>query len=184
MVKFRTLKQELRWDESQALDFRDIRRILDQRGGKSDGLKAGYVDLESVKGEYTLDRFLPRGHNACCVLLSTRLGGGVQRHWTALLRNSKGVFFFDSLDLKAVTLSKILEDDGKFVRFLKSVGANMVNKKLQESHKMVRTCGLHVVVRVFCWQMSNAQYLQYLLSATNCVSPDKLVALMTIIGHL
>ena len=184
MVRFRTLKQELRWDESQALDFRDIRRILDQRGGKSDGLTAGYVDLESVKGEYTLDRFLPRGHNVCCVLLSTRLGGGVQRHWTALLRNSKGVFFFDSLDLKPVMLSKILEDGGKFVRFLKKVGANMVNKKLQESHKMVRTCGLHVVVRVFCWQMSNAQYIQYLLSATNCVSPDKLVALMTIIGHL
>ena len=184
MVRFRTLKQELRWDESQALDFRVIRRILDQRGGKSDGLKAGYVDLERVKGEYTLDRFLPRGHTVCCVLLSTRLGGGVQRHWTALLRNSKGVFFFDSLDLKPVMLSKILEDGGKFVRFLKKVGANMVNKKLQQSHKMVRTCGLHVVVRVFCWQMSNAQYIQYLLSATNCVSPDKLVALMTIIGHL
>lgn len=183
-MRFKTLKQELRYDESQALDFRDIRRILDQRGGKSHGLRAGYVDLESVKGAYTLDRFLPRGHNACCVLLSTRLGGGVQRHWTALLRNSKGIFFFDSLDLKPPMLSKILDDGGKFTAFLKKIKANTSNKKLQQNHKMVRTCGLHVAVRVFCWQMSNAQYLKYLLSATNCVSPDKLVALMTIIGHL
>ena len=183
-MKFRTLAEELKWDESEALDFRDIRRILDSSGGKAHGLKAGYVDLESVHGDYTLKRFLPGPHNACCILLSAYLGGKVQRHWTSLVRNSKGVFFFDSLDLKAQTLSKILEDGGKFVKFLKSVGANVVNKKLQESHKMIRTCGLHVCVRVFCWQMSNAQYIKYLLSATNCVSPDKLVALMTIIGHL
>ena len=183
-MRFRPLKQELRWDESQALDFRDIRRILDQRGGKSHGLRAGYVDLESVKGEYTLERFLPKQHNACCVLLTTRIGGSLQRHWTALLRNSHGMFFFDSLNLKSATMTKILGDGGKFVNFLKKIKANTVNKKLQESHKMVRTCGLHVCVRVFCWQMSNTQYLQYLLSATNCVSPDKLVALMTIIGHL
>lgn len=182
-MKFKTLKQELRYDESQALDFRDIRRILDQRGGKSHGLRAGYVDLESVKGSYTLERFLPRTHNACLVLLTTRMGGSLQRHWTALLRNSKGIFFFDSLDLKGPMLSKILGDRGKFASFLKSIRANTTNKKLQASHKMVRTCGLHAAVRVFCWQMSNAEYIRYLLSATNCVSPDKLVALMTIIGH-
>ena len=183
-MRFKTLKQELRYDESQALDFRDIRRILDQRGGKSHGLKAGYVDLESVKGEYTMERFLPGGHNACCVLLSTRIGGSIQRHWTALLRNAKGLFFFDSMNLGIPMLTKILEDNGKFVNFLKKNKASVFNKKLQASHNMVRTCGLHVAVRVFCWQMSNPEYYRYLLSATNCVSPDKLVALMTIIGHL
>ena len=61
-MKFRTLSQELKFDESQSLDFRDIRRILDQRGGKSHGLRAGYVDLESVHGPLHLDRFLPQGH--------------------------------------------------------------------------------------------------------------------------
>ena len=65
-MKFRTLREELKWDESEALDFRDIRRIIDNRGGKAHGLRAGYVDLETVKGEYTLKRFLPAGHNACC----------------------------------------------------------------------------------------------------------------------
>ena len=183
-MKFRTLKQELKYDESQALDFRDIRRILDQRGGKSHGLRAGYVDLESAKGAYTMERFLPAGHNACCVLLTTTLGGGTQRHWTSLVRNSKGVFFFDSLDLGNAMLTKILQDGGKFVNFLQKIGAKSHNKKLQASHKLIRTCGLHTAVRVFCWQMSNSEYIRYLLSATNCMSPDQLVALMTIIGHL
>ncbi len=183
-MRFKTLKQELKYDESQPLDFRDIRRILDQRGGKSHGLRAGYVDLESVKGNYTLDRFFPKGHNVCCVLLSTKLGGGVQRHWTALIRNGKGMFWFDSMNLGSAMLTRILEDGGKFVEFLEGNKVQMGNKKLQASHTLVRTCGLHVAVRVFCWQMSNAEYYRYLLSATNCVSPDKLVALMTIIGHL
>lgn len=183
-MRFKTLKQELRYDESQPLDFRDIRRILDQRGGKSTGLRAGYVDLESVKGEYTLDRFLPHGHNVCCVLLSTNIGGGIQRHWTALLRNKSGLFWFDSMNLGGPTLTRILKDGGKFINFLKKNNVKLENKKLQASHTMIRTCGLHVAVRVFCWQMSNAEYYRYLLSATNCVSPDKLVALMTIIGHL
>jgi len=183
-MKFRTLAEELKWDESVALDFRDIRRILDSSGGKAHGLKAGYVDLESVHGEYALKRFLPGPHNACCILLSAHLGGKVQRHWTSLVRNNKGLFFFDSLNLGFAMLSKILDDGGKFVRFLKKIGAKSNNKKLQANHKLVRTCGLHTAVRIFCWQMSNAAYLEYLLSMTNCISADTLVALLTVIGHL
>ena len=107
-----------------------------------------------------------------------------------MLRHSPIPLFRNYVKKKMFPITKtsvtriLLEDGGKFVNFLKGLKVNMVNKKLQESHKMIRTCGLHVVVRVFCWQMSNAQYIQYLLSATNCVSPDKLVALMTIIGHM
>ena len=183
-MKFRTLAQELKWDESQALDFRQIRRILDSSGGKAHGLHAGYVDLESVHGAYDLKRFLPKGHNACCILLTAFIGGSVQRHWTSLVRNSKGLFFFDSLDLGLATLTKVLDDGGKFSNFLKKIGANLNNKKVQADHKKVRTCGLHTAVRIFCWQMSNASYLEYLLSMTNCISADTLVALLTVIGHL
>ena len=183
-MKFKTLAQELKWDESNALDFRDIRRILDMRGGKGSGLRAGYVDLETVRGKLHLERFLPKGHNACCILLSAYIGGVVQRHWTSLVRNRKGLFFFDSLNLGFAVLSEILKDKGKFASFLKSVGAKMNNKKLQANHKLVRTCGLHTAVRLFCWQMSNAQYITYLLSMANCLDPDRLVALLTVIGHL
>ncbi len=183
-MKFKTLAEELRWDESVALDFRDIRRILDNSGGKAHGLKAGYVDLESVRGAYDLKRFLPSPHNSCAILLTAELGGVVQRHWVSLVRNSKGIFFFDSLNLGLATLSKILDDRGKFSKFLKKIGARMNNKKIQASHKKVRTCGLHTAVRLFCWQMTNAAYLEYLLSMTNCMPPDTLVALLTVIGHL
>jgi len=100
------------------------------------------------------------------------------------VRNNKGLFFFDSLNLGFAMLSKILDDGGKFVRFLKKIGAKSNNKKLQANHKLVRTCGLHTAVRIFCWQMSNAAYLEYLLSMTNCISADTLVALLTVIGHL
>lgn len=183
-MKFKTLAQELKWDESQALDFRDIRRILESRGGKSHGLRAGYVDLESVRGKYTLERFLPKGHNACCILLTAKIGAGTQRHWTSLVRNSKGLFFFDSLNLGYGMLGQILGDNGKFVRFLKKTNAKLNSKKIQKNHRQVRTCGLHTAVRIFCWQMSNSQYLQYLLSMANCLDPDQLVAMLTIIGHL
>ena len=183
-MKFRTLAQELKWDESDPLDFRDIRRIIDNRGGKAHGLRAGYVDLESVKGEYTEKRFLPAGHNCCCILLTAHLGGKIQRHWVSLVRNGKGLWFFDSLALGPPMLTRILGDKGKFASFLKKIGAKMNSKKVQASHKLIKTCGLHTAVRVFCWQMSNHEYLQYLLSMTNCLTPDKLVALLTIIGHL
>ena len=182
-MKFRTLSEELKYDESQALDFRDIRRILDERGGKSHGLRAGYVDLESVHGPLTLERFLPKGHNACCVLLTAHIGGQVQRHWTALVRNQKGLFFFDSLALGRV-LAMILGDDGRFLKFLKKHKVQFNTKKTQKSHRMIRTCGLHTAIRIFCWRMSNAEYLRWLLSATRCMDADKLVALMTIVGHL
>ena len=183
-MKFKTLAEELRWDESVALDFRDIRRILDNSGGKAHGLKAGYVDLESVRGPYDLKRFLPSPHNSCAILLTAELGGRMQRHWVSLVRNSKGIFFFDSLNLGLPTLTKLLDDRGKFSSFLKKIGAKISNKKIQASHKKVKTCGLHTAVRLFCWQMSNASYYQYLLSMTNCIPADTLVALLTVIGHL
>ena len=183
-MKFKTLAQELKWDESVALDFRDIRRILDSRGGKAHGLLAGYVDLESVRGPLTIERFLPKGHNSCAILLTAQLGGSTQRHWTSLMRNKKGLFFFDSLSLGLPVLSQILQDKGKFAKFLSKSGARMNTKKIQKNHKLVRTCGLHAAVRLFCWKMSNSEYLGYLLSMANCLNPDQLVALLTIIGHL
>ncbi len=183
-MKFRTLAQELKWDESVALDFSDIRRILSERGGKSHHLRAGYVDLESVRGKLTLERFLPQGHNACCILLTANIGGAPQRHWVSLMRNTKGIFFFDSLALGLPLLGKIITDGGKFVKFLKSVGARLNKKKIQKNIKGIRTCGLHTAVRLFCHQMSNAEYLQYILSMGNCLDADRLVSLLTIIGHL
>ena len=183
-MKFKTLSQELKWDESNPLDFRDIRRIIDNRGGKAHGLRAGYVDLESVKGPYTEKRFLPSGHNAACILMTAHMGGKLQRHWVSLIRNGKGTFFFDSLALGFPMITRILNDGGKFVKFLKKMKVKTNTKAIQASHKLIRTCGLHTAVRVFCWQMSNTEYLRYLLSMGNCLNPDKLVALLTIIGHL
>ena len=81
-------------------------------------------------------------------------------------------------------LSRILDDKGKFVKFLKKIGAKLNTKKIQTSHKLVRTCGLHTAVRIFCWKMTNAEYLNYILSMARCLNPDQLVALLTIIGHL
>ncbi len=183
-MKFKTLSQELKWDESNALDFRDIRRIIDNRGGKAHGLRAGYVDLESVKGPYTERRFLPSGDNGARRLMTAHMGGKMQRHAVSLIRNGKGTFFFDSLALGFPMITRILNDGGKFVNFLKKMKVKTNGKAIHASHKLIRTCGLHTAVRVFCWQMSNTEYLRYLLSMGNCLSPDKLVALLTIIGHL
>ena len=94
-----------------------------------------------------------------------------------------GLHFFDSLALGPI-LGKILEDGGKFLAFLKKHHVHRNTRKTQKSHRMVRTCGLHVAVRIFCWQMTNPQYEKWLFSATNCMNPDQLVALMTIVGHL
>lgn len=81
-------------------------------------------------------------------------------------------------------LSKILGDGGKFANFLKKHNVNYNSKKVQANHKLIRTCGLHTAVRLFCYQMTNAEYLTWLLSATSCMNPDSLVGMLTIIGHL
>ncbi len=183
-MKFKTLAQELKWDESQSLDFSDIRRILDMSGGKAHHLRCGYVDLESVHTKLTLDRFLPRGNNSCAILLTASIGGAPQRHWTTLIRNKKGLFFFDSLNLGFPVLSTILGDGGKFVKFLKKIGVKANTRKMQKNHKQIRTCGLHSAVRLFCHEMSNIEYTRYILSLANCLDPDQVVSLLTIIGHL
>ena len=180
----RTLNTDLRWDESQALDFSEIKRILDSRGGQAKGLRCGYVDLESVHGKYDLPRFLPAAHNSCAILLTTRITHNIQRHWVCLLRNTKGVFFFDSLNLGYAMLTKILDDSGKFVSFLKNIRAKPNTNKLQSSAKMIRTCGLWTAVRIWCWKMSNPSFHHYITNAPSCLRPDQTVALMTMIGHI
>ena len=181
----RTLNGDLSWDESRPLNFIEIRKILDARGGTVHGLRSGYVDLESVRGELTLKRFLPATHNACCILLTTNLQGpkGMQRHWVALLRNSKGLFFFDSLRLGFPTLTKLLGSD-RFVRFLKKVGAKANQKRLQSDMQGIRTCGLWVATRLWLYKMTNTEFHHYITHAPSCLSPDQTVALLTMIGHV
>ena len=180
----RTLTTDMRWDESQALDFSEIKRILDSRGGQAKGLRCGYVDLESVHGKFDLPRFLPAQHNTCAILLTTRITGPIQRHWVSLCRNPKGVFFFDSLNLGYAMLTKILDDSGKFVAFLKKIRAKLNTRKLQSSAKQIRTCGLWTAVRLWCWKMTNPEFHHYITNAPSCLRPDQTVALLTLIGHI
>ena len=180
-----TLLSDMRWDESHPLNFIEIRKILDARGGRLHGLRCGYVDLESVRGELTLKRFLPGTHNACAILLTTNLPGtrGMQRHWVALVRNSKGIFFFDSLKLGYPTLTKLLGSN-RFVRFLKTIKAKETHKRLQADVKGIRTCGLWVATRLWQYKLSNSEFHHYITHAPSCLKPDQTVALLTMIGHV
>ena len=57
----RTLAAELKFSEADALDFFQIKRLLN---GRVSGLKVKYIDLETVRGAYKLSTFLPPGYNA------------------------------------------------------------------------------------------------------------------------
>ena len=138
-----TLKQLVRIDESLALSFPEISKVLTGRFGK--GKTIFYCDLETIQGPYTQHNII--GHHDCAaILLSASLGGGVQRHWTGLIKNAKGYSFFDSLAMSWKTLDHLLGDT-RLTNFLRKINAEPSIRKLQSHSRKVRTCGMHLSVR-------------------------------------
>jgi len=165
-----TLAHELKVDESKPTSFATISRILE---GRVSGLRMTYVDLINHKGQYTVESILG-SHNAAAILLTVIVPGSKvqQRHWTLLIRQKnsrKGneFQFFDSLAIKPQSLTRLLNDNGKFVNFLKRIKAKLSVKQLQEDIKKVRTCGAWISVRAAKYKLTNAEFVRWILSERN-----------------
>ena len=87
-----TLEHDITIDESEPLSFADISRIL---SGRVHGCSILYVDLENIKGKYTLQRL--SGQHDCACILVTANAAGKQRHWTVLHKLKGKYYFFDYL---------------------------------------------------------------------------------------
>ena len=171
-----TLKELLAIDESQALSFPEIAKILTGRFGK--GKTIYYCDLETVKGEYTREKII--GHHDCAaVLLSANLGRGVQRHWTALIKHKRGYSFFDSLGMTYKTIDHLLEDS-RLTDFLRQIRAEPSTRKLQSHSRKIRTCGCHVAVRMAFNSKTNAQYVKFITSDRHRTVDETVVTLCCI----
>ena len=176
----RTLAAELKFSEADALDFFQIKRLLN---GRVSGLKVKYIDLETVRGAYKLSTFLPSGFNACLILLTAHISGRTQRHWTCLIRHKDNTLsFFDSMAFGFHTLSTLLKDNQKFGLFMTRIRAKPNKKKLQQAVSKIKTCGLHCCVRLVKHDLKSTEYDHWLLGIN--VDTDELVALITYIGHL
>lgn len=176
----RTLITELKFSESEALDFFEIKRLLK---GRVSGLKVKYIDLETVRGPYKLSTFLPQGFNAALILLTAHISGKTQRHWTCLIRHKDNTLsFFDSMAFGFHTLSTLLQDNMKFAKFMTRIRAKPNKKQLQEEVSKIKTCGLHCCVRLVKHELKSHEYDHWLLGIN--VEADQLVALLTYIGHL
>ena len=171
-----SLAHEIITDESTALDYEDIAKLL---SGRVKGMRLGFVDLETVK-TYTMDTFLPAHRNCCAILLTAGFGNKVQRHWSVLIRNKHGLFFFESLGLGASMLQKVV-GNSKFLNLLRNHRVHINTHELQRESSKIRTCGLHVAVRISKFQMTNRQYSTFL--KTIKIPPDETVALLTYLGH-
>ena len=174
-----TLGEELKIDENTPISFSDITKQLQ---GRVHGLSMVYVDLVNHKGEYTPHSILGK-HNVAAILLTVVVPGSrtKQRHWACLVKNSKGFFWFDSLAIPWGSLSKMLHDDGKFVKFLKIINAKPSTKVLQENRKKIRTCGLWLITRAAKHKLSNAEFVRWILSIRG-THADRTVATLCYFG--
>lgn len=176
----KTLAHEIKLEENDALDWKQLSTLLK---GRVSGLRCKYVDLEELRGEYTLEKFMPSGINACVCLLTAHISGRTQRHWCCFIRHTdKSISFFDSMAFGFNTLSRLMKDNGKFAKFCRKIRANPNKKQIQKEASMVKTCGLHVCVRLVRHDLKSGEYDHWLLGIR--MDSDQLVALMTYIGHL
>ena len=171
-----TLKALVQLDESLALSFPEISKILTGRFGQ--GKTIYYCDLETVKGSYTRERLIGQ-HDCAAILISADLGGGVQRHWTALLRSKKGFSFFDFLGMTYRTLDHLLGDT-RLTDFLREIKAEPSTRKLQSHSRKVRTCGCHIAVRMAFFKKSNSEYVKFITSDRHRTVDETVVTLCCI----
>ena len=173
-----TLEHEITIDETHALSFADISRIL---SGRIRGCSILYVDLETMKGPLSLSRMLG-DHDVACILITSKLGGILQRHWTVLLKIKSKYAFFDSLALRFPQLDALIGDK-RLTDFLKKIKAERSTRKLQEHISKIRTCGCHVAVRCAKFRLSNSQYVKWITSDRHSTS-DRTVVKLCLIGLL
>ena len=173
----KTLKELLQIDESTALSFPEISRILTGRFGR--GKTIYYCDLETIKGRYTQHNIIGH-HNMAAILLSASIGGGpTQRHWTALIKTAKGYSFFDSLGMSWKTLDNLLGDT-RLTDFLGEIKAERSTRKLQSHSRKVRTCGCHVATRLAFHKKTNKQYVKFITSDRHRTVDETVVTLCCI----
>jgi hypothetical protein len=171
-----TLKELVQIDESEALSFPEIAKVLTGRFGR--GKTIFYCDLETIKGPYTREKLI--GHHDCAaVLVSANLGGGVQRHWTALIKHKKGFSFFDSLGMTYKTLDHLL-GDSKLTNFLREIKAEPSTRKLQSHSRKVRTCGCHIACRMAFNEKTNSEYVKFITSDRHRTVDETVVTLCCI----
>ena len=173
----KTLAEEIQLLEDRALDYEEIRTILAHRVS---GLHCKFIDLETFKNQYQLSDILPPHINASIILLTAPALNS--RHWTCLIRHKNKYSFFDSLALGYGKLGSMLQDNGRFVGFLKSIRAEPNTTRIQKNTADIKTCSLHVICRLVKYNLTNGQYVHWLHSLR--MHPDELVCLLTYIGHL
>ncbi len=177
MIK--TLQRELLIEQDTAMSFKQISRIL---SGHAHGASFVFVDLETVQVAFTIDNMIGK-HDCACVLLTVQAGRKKSRHWCTLVAPTKGhgYQFFDSLALSVSRLNHLLQDNGKFTRFLKKINATMQLKGLQKSLLRVKTCGLFTAVRCSQFKKTNAEFTRWITSV-NGLTSDKVVVFLCYMG--
>ena len=179
----KTLLQQIKLNEDEALDFQELQTIL---GNRCKNLRVKYTDLQSLNNQYTISDVLPSHVNAGLLLLTARLNSRVNRHWVTLMRHQNGkISFHDPLRLGTHVLSSYMKDKGYFARFIAKNKCDVNSEKHQRNAEMIKTCGLHACTRLVAFSvqdLTNAEYHHWLTSVS--LSPDDLVTLITYIGHL
>ena len=167
-----SLAKELKHEESIALDFSEIKRIL---AGRVKNLKVGFVDLESGFNDHDLLK-----RSQVLVLMTANVSGNTQRHWGVLTHNKKGLFFYESLGMGVKVIRRIINTPS-FADWLVKHKAKVNTFKHQKDSHAVRTCSLHCICRVVKKDLSNKEYNHWLHSVP--LTPDMTVSLITYLGH-
>ncbi len=179
----RTLRELLRLEENEPLDFKQIQIIL---GHRVRNLHVKFSDIASYKNQYTLKDLLPPHVNAAILLLSARLNSKVNRHWVTLMRHQNGsISFYDPLRIGPHLLSSYMNDNYYFATFIRKIRADVNTQKHQRNASLIKTCGLHACSRLIAFgtqDLSNSAYHHWISSIK--MPADELVTLLTFVGHL
>ena len=179
----RTLRELLRLEENEPLDFSEIQTIL---GHRVRNLHVKFSDLESYKNKYTLADVLPPHVNAALLLLTARISSKVNRHWVTLMRHQNGsISFYDPLRLGPHLLSSYMNDNNYFATFIRKIRADVNTQKHQRNTSLIKTCALHACCRLIAFgtqDLSNSEYHGWITSIN--MPTDELVTLLTFVGHL
>ena len=173
-----SLEREITLDESEPLSFADISRILN---GRVKGCSILYVDLENVRGEYTLSKLLGQ-HDCACILITATSSGQTQRHWTVLHKLKGKYYFFDSLGLPWPLMAALIGDN-KLTTFLKSIKAVPSTRKLQAHIKKIRTCGCWASIRCSKYKLTYTQFVKW-ITGNRTSTPDREVTKLCYLGLL
>ena len=159
------------------VDFSFIKRVVN----KSPTIRM--VDHESGLPDKPSLETVFGGKQAVAILLHIMQGKTKIGHWVLLLKNGKGLAFFDSLGLGLYRLYALTHEEPKLLHALKGHKWENSKVQLQRFGNHYRECGAFVAIRAKFFKLSNRAFVR-LIRSYNKTKPDETAVMLVLLHYL